>query len=136
MMQAIESWQSKQLGAKPETNTNGSIELAALMQKLRKSASEGDAKAQWELAKMYHAGSGVAKDPAEEFHWCLESAKQGLAVAQCSLAVFYQFGQGTTNNNDLALEWYRKASGQSFAPAQCNLGMLYDQGLGVTMDHA
>jgi serine/threonine protein kinase len=51
----------------------------------RKSANQGNARAQYNLASMYEKGRGVDKDMKEAVRWYVESAKQGNEDAQSKL---------------------------------------------------
>ncbi|MDA9976050.1 sel1 repeat family protein [Alphaproteobacteria bacterium] len=51
----------------------------------RKSAEQGNAKAQRNLGWMYKKGNGVTKDYAEAVKWYRKAAEQGLAGAKASL---------------------------------------------------
>ena len=51
----------------------------------RKSAEQGDARAQSNLGIMYETGKGVSKDIAEAVKWYQKAAKQGYRDAQENL---------------------------------------------------
>lgn len=98
-------------------------------------ASEGYAKAQANLAWMYHTGKGVKKDLAKAREWYTLAAKQNHVIAQNNLGVFYEQGLGDLNKNlQLAVKWYREAAEVGYSYAQYNLGVLYLRGYGVKRD--
>ena len=101
---------------------------------LRKSAEQGDARAQHSLGVAYSKGQGVTKDPHEAVKWYRKSADQGDARAQCVLGWAYARGEGVTKDADEAVNWFRKAADQGDADAQCNLGFAYANGHGITKD--
>lgn len=76
-----------ELGLRLERGTGGlkrnTIEAA---QWYLKAAEQGHAHAQFNLAYMYHVGSGVSKDEEKAEHWAKKSAAQGYELAQFVLA--------------------------------------------------
>ena len=60
----------------------------------QKSAEQGNAVAQCNLAQCYENGSGVTKNYAEAVKWYRKSAEQGYAAAQFNLGVCYDKGNG------------------------------------------
>lgn len=98
-------------------------------------ASEGYAKAQANLAWMYHTGKGVTKDLDKAREWYTLAAKQNHVIAQNNLGVFYEQGLGDLNKNPKrAAKWYREAAEVGYSYAQYNLGVLYLRGHGVKRD--
>ena len=100
----------------------------------RKSAEQGNARAQFNLGLMYKYGLGVEQDYAEAVTWYRKAAEQGHAKAQFNLGSMYEDGQGVEQDYAEAVKWYRKAAEQGDASAQCNLGLMYCDGRGVTKD--
>ncbi len=86
---------------------------AADFETLRRNAEAGDAKAQFDLAKAYSEGNGVAKDSAKGMEWLKRSALQGFAGAQVVLGVMYQKGINIEQDSSEAAKWYRKAAKQA-----------------------
>jgi len=58
--------------------------------KIRLSAEQGDAEAQYRLGVMYARGQGVKKDPAAALKWYRRSAGQGYGKAQEALEIYYE----------------------------------------------
>jgi len=56
---------------------------------LRMAAEQGDAKAQFDLGRLYSEGNGVRKDNAEAAKWIRKAAEQGHAMAQFHLAAMH-----------------------------------------------
>lgn len=73
---------------------------------LKKSAQQGLAYAQQELALSYCSGRRVVKDDALCFDLSNKAAKQGLPEAQEKLGFLYAIGRGTKKNASEALYWY------------------------------
>lgn len=92
----------------------------------KRKAEAGDAEAQFNLALMYHVGSGVIKDAAKEVEWLQKAAAQGQVDAQFGLGVTYDNGDGVPKDSAKAVEWWRKAAELGNAEAQYKLGEIYE----------
>lgn len=57
-----------------------------------KSANEGDAEKQYQLAWLYDRGHGVRPDIQRAVEWFVKSAYNGYAPAQTELGIMYQYG--------------------------------------------
>jgi TPR repeat protein len=86
---------------------------------------------QYNLARMYQFGVGVAPDSKQAVYWYEKAAKQGHVKAQFNLGLMYNKEQ----NDVQAVEWYRKAAEQGHLNAQFSLGLMYGSGQGVAQDH-
>ncbi|WP_321473089.1 tetratricopeptide repeat protein [uncultured Paludibaculum sp.] len=74
---------------------------------LKVRAAQGDAEAQFTLAKNYEAGrGGLTKDYEQAHHWYLLSANQGDPWAQASLGLLYRFGKGVPKDPVQAYMWF------------------------------
>lgn len=72
-------------------------------------AEQGDALAQFNLALLFHSGSGVAQNEAEAVHWYIKSAKNGYSKAQEFLVVAYLEGWfGLPKDLEKAAYWGQK----------------------------
>lgn len=101
----------------------------------RTAAEQGDAAAQYALAKCYEAGRGVTQDFAEAFGWCEKAALQGHADAEHMLGECYAYGMHVSQNYEEALTWHEKAARQGHPDSQYILGLSYNHGLAGTEDH-
>lgn len=99
-------------------------------------AEQGDAKAQFNVAGLYRAGRGVARDEAASLKWYRAAAENGLAEAQFELAKAYDTAIGGPRDPFEAVRWYRLAAQQGFGRAQYNLGSMHGNGEGVPKDYA
>ena len=72
---------------------------------LRRSAEQGEAVAQNNLALMYDHGEGVVKNTKEAIKLYRKAAEQGNAVAQYKLAIKYYTGEGVVKNIEQAYFW-------------------------------
>ena len=61
---------------------------------LRPLATQGNAKAQFIMGRMYANGTPVRKSDTEAVRWYRLSAEQGYSAAQDSLASMYFYGYG------------------------------------------
>ena len=102
----------------------------------RARAEQGDAEAQFNLARAYYHGQGVPQDYNGAARWYRKAADQGYAKAEYDLGYMYYKGKGVPQDNSEALLWYRKAADQGYAKAQYAVGYMYFQGKGVPQDHA
>ena len=122
--------------AKADPTPRESADPAEALRALRKSAGEGDARAQNMLGFAYYTGNGVGVDLAAARKWYEASAAQGHAPAQNNLGNLYLGGIGDGRNYVLAVAWYRKAADQGYGLAQNNLGILIRDGKGAARDPA
>jgi TPR repeat protein len=103
---------------------------------LRKSAEEGNAIAQFNLANHYERGSqAIPQDYTQAVKWYFKAAEQGYARAQLGLGSLYWGGRGVALDRTQAVAWYRRAAEQGDADAEQLLGTLYYMGQGVPKDH-
>jgi len=104
------------------------------LEKTKKAAEQGDADAQYELARMYECGQGASQNDQQAVLWYRGAAEQGHINAQYMLGRMYIQGLGVPQDYAQAVSWYRKAAAQGSAIAQNNLGLVYGSGLGVPQD--
>lgn len=97
---------------------------------LRKQAKENDAEAQFQLAKAYLLGTGVAQDSKQGVEWLQKAAKLEHAPAQLALAKMYLDGREQNIHKDpkQGMEWLRKAVDHGYAPAEHDLAVMYRDG--------
>lgn len=100
----------------------------------RKAATDGDAKAQFTLAARYEDGRGVDRDMKQAIEWYRKSAENGDRLAQGYLGVIYERGRGIKQDEAEAARWYRKAAEQGDGQSQFNLAFFYLHGHGVQMN--
>ena len=93
--------------------------------KLKRSAEQGNAEAQYKLGLMYDIGKEVDQDYQKAFKWYEKSANQGLASSQSKLGSMYRYGKGVDINHSKASQWYWKAAEQGDQDAQYHLGTIY-----------
>lgn len=77
----------------------------AAMEELLPAAKAGDARAQANLAVIYHYGLGIAANFTKAFQWYHAAALQGSADGQIGLAVLYAKGQGVPVDLAIAHMW-------------------------------
>ena len=109
-------------------------EYATAYSELAPAAASGDAAAQYTIARMYFAGTGVSRDIAEGLKWLRKAASAGVGSAQYQLGAHYEWGVDVPQDYSEAARWYRMAADHGIAEAQFRLGLLYFAGNGVTGD--
>lgn len=111
------SLQTSQVQSSPAENDD--------FMKLKRSAEQGNAEAQYKLGLMYDIGKEVDQDYQKAFKWYEKSANQGLASSQSKLGSMYRYGKGVVVNHAKASEWYWKAYEQGNEEAHYQLGTIY-----------
>ncbi len=99
-------------------------------------AQQGDATAQWLLARCLQEGAGVQKDAEAGLAWLRQAADSGLPVAQTDLGDRYYRGQGVEEDASEAFRLYTAAAVQGFPEAYVDLGDCYCEGRGVAENQA
>ena len=97
-------------------------------QDLRQAASDGDARAQFEVAAIYTEGRAVPQDYKAAATWYERSAAQGFAPAQYRLGSLYENGNGVTKDLNTARLWYERAAEAGNRMSMHNLAALYAGG--------
>jgi len=69
-------------------------------------ARQGNAQAQYIVAKNYQLGIGVQKDEAQARAWLQHAAQNNYPQAQLELARMYHYGLMGLNDAELAFRWY------------------------------
>ncbi|MDM1755230.1 sel1 repeat family protein [Acinetobacter towneri] len=111
------SLQTSQVQSSPAENDD--------FMKLKRSAEQGNAEAQYRLGLMYDMGEDIDQDYGKAFEWYEKSANQGLASSQSKLGSMYRYGKGVVVNHAKASEWYWKAYEQGNEEAHYQLGTIY-----------
>ena len=101
---------------------------------LAPAAAGGAPGAQYNLARMYLSGEGVARDSAEGLKWLRKAAMAGVGFAQYQLGACNEWGIALPQDNSEAARWYGMAADRGVPAAQYRLGLLYINGLGVARD--
>ena len=93
-----------------------------------KSAQQGNANAQWNVAVMHARGqAGLNPDARQAAQWCEKAAEQGFAPAQAMLGQMYATGQGVERDSAWARQLFQQAALQGDVEAQYNLAVQYEQ---------
>ncbi len=119
------------------TSSSNLVALSKLKQdlpNLQQAAGQGDAEAQFNLARMYYNGEGVQKNLQKAYAWFLKASQQGHATAQYDLGLMCYNGQGAPVDFKKAHDWFLKAAEQRYAEAQYSLATMYYSGKGVLKD--
>jgi TPR repeat protein len=90
-----------------------------------KAATQGKAKAQFQLAQMYIKGQGTEPNDVLALHWIKAAAAQGLRQAEYTYATMLEFGRGMERPQPKkALAWYQKAAEHQHPAAMLKLAKL------------
>ena len=103
---------------------------------LRKAAQEGDAIAQYEVARRFSEGRAIPQDLEAAADWYQRAAAQGLAPAQYALATLYEKGNGVDQDVSMAEMWYKRAADQGNRKAMYNLAVMLSAGAKGAPDYA
>jgi TPR repeat protein len=115
----------------------GRVDVRVDVDELSIRATEGDPKAQMQLALIYTTGSGGTPiNAAQAFRWLEKAANQGLPEAQEAIGRMLLTGAGIPADPSAAMSWYEKAAAQGRAEAKCALGRFYHEGISVPQDFA
>lgn len=104
------------------------------LSQLLEQANGGAATAQFDVARRYAAGQGVAKDDAQALTWFKKAAAQGHTKAEVSLGSIYAHGFGVPADFVESIRWYRLAAAKGDTTAQYNLGLDYAHAHGVELN--
>lgn len=95
--------------------------LNAEAETLLPKAEAGDAVAQFNLARQYVLGEGMAVNREEFVRWCGTAADQGLPEAQFTMGCCYRDGLWVEKNEEKGMQLLRQAAENGFAPAAAAL---------------
>ncbi|GGE44174.1 caspase family protein [Actibacterium pelagium] len=97
---------------------------------LARAAEAGSAEAQFELAKLYETGIGVAQDDAKALDLYRQAADQDFADAINDLGfLYYQGGVGLPQDPLTALKFFERAADLRHPQAMFNFAALIDDGI-------
>ncbi len=107
---------------------------AEALRLIRLSANQGQAAAQYRLAKLYEAGIGVKVNGKTAKGLLLRAAKADNRIAMHDLGHYYATGaDGSAPDIKQAVSWFSKAANRGVLDSQFNLGVLYQGGSGVEL---
>ncbi|MBI3897166.1 MAG: sel1 repeat family protein [Gammaproteobacteria bacterium] len=105
-------------------------DYAAAMNAWSGPASNGHARAQFNLGVIYAVGQGTPVNLARAIYWWEEAAEHGHVGAQFNLGLLYAHGQGVDKDISKARDWWQRAADGGDAAAQFQLGVLAATGEG------
>ena len=114
--------------------------LVAAQNRLKKLAQQGNAPAQYALARMYKSGKGFKQRPRKAYKWFKAAAEQGHPSAQYELALIYYEGRQSVlprrlgQNFSKTYHWLIEASQQEYEPASSELVNMVCNGEGAEED--
>jgi TPR repeat protein len=95
-------------------------------------ANSGDAEAQYQLGRLYYAGSGVPESLLRASALYEQACGGGVAGACTHLGMMYSRGRGVAQDRGRAVNFYRQACDGGDEYGCNNAGILYRDGLGVS----
>jgi TPR repeat protein len=108
---------------------------------LQRGAENGDFVAQYQLARRYQAGDGVANDVGEAFKWMQKAVQNSqtsdsrVGDALYALGLMYEKGEGVTQDLAAARSLFVQAQDGYLLPeAAFRVGQMYERGDGVLQD--
>ncbi|MCK9589826.1 MAG: tetratricopeptide repeat protein [Terrimicrobiaceae bacterium] len=114
-----------------------SISYSTDISALEAKAKQGDAGAQFDLARAcLKGGDGVKKDAMRSFELMISAANQGHAEAMGGVGFFYANGIAVQKDAAKAVEWFRKGAEAGGSKAQLNLGKMLAEGMGTEKNEA
>jgi TPR repeat protein len=98
-------------------------------------AEEGDVSAQYNIARMYDGGIGVAEDDARAAEYYALAANADFTPAMFQLGMDYIEGEGVAADAAKGMDMLEEAASLGDADANFQLGMLYREGDLVKKDY-
>ena len=99
-------------------------------------ATNGDAKAQYNMGIFYRDGVEVKRNKLEALRWFLKAASGGNMLAEYAAGLAFYRGHGSAPDPQTALEYFLKATLKGHATAPLHIGRQYYAGIGVTQNYA
>ena len=109
----------------------GPADPTAALNWLGRSATHGNAVAQYLLGSFYETGRATTRDLLKAMRWYEAAALQGNRKAMHSLAIGYAKGFGGLKSPTEAVRWFSRAASLGYKDSEFNLAVLYERGLGV-----
>lgn len=112
----------------------GPAQIAAKknFESVKASSANGDAVKLRELADLYYAGKGVARNYTEAYKSYLASAEKGDVLSEATVAWMLRNGQGVAKDYKKSMEWYTKAAEKGHVEAQLGLAEIYYNKVGLS----
>jgi uncharacterized protein len=100
-----------------------------------RAADRGNARAMYQISKLYAGGRGVARNEAAAVLWIRMAAERGDSDAMVGLGSNLEYGwSGVPQDRAEALRWYRKAAALGNASAMLSIAIFYDAGYEIPKD--
>lgn len=115
----------------PKKESPAQIAARQAFETAKTAAEAGDAVKLRELADLYYAGKGVAKNLGEAYKQYLASAEKGDVLSEATVGWMLRNGQGVTRDYKKCLEWYTKAADKGHVESQLGVAELYYNSVGL-----
>ena len=113
----------------------GTTDAVQAVEWLRRSAAQGYAPAEFQIAQLYDFGFVLMQNDVEALAWYRKAAGHGSAAGARQVAEFYRRGRGVAEDVRESLRWYRQAAEHDDLRAQVQLGQMYLNGIGTPRDN-
>jgi hypothetical protein len=100
----------------------------------KKSAAQGNADGEFDLAAAYELGRGIGQDQSEAAALYRKAADQDQVGAELALGNDYRDGKGVPQDDAQAVVWWEKAAAHNNSDADLSLSTAYRDGKGVPKD--
>ena len=90
----------------------------------KKAAKRGNARAQFDLAMMYHKGEGVSKNEQLAFNYFHKAARNNSVEAKFQMGLNFAQGRGVRKQSQLAKYWFKLAAKAGHSTAMAHLASL------------
>ncbi len=90
----------------------------------KRAASQGDARAQFDLGLMYAKGDGVRRSEREAFKWFHKAARNNHTEAKFYMGLSFVQGRGVKRQPQLARYWFKLAAKAGHRQAMAHLASL------------
>ena len=115
----------------PKQESPAQIAARQAFEAAKAAGEAGDAVKLRELAVLYYARKGVAKNLAEAYKQYLASAEKGDVLSEATVGWMLRNGQGVTRDYKKCLEWYTKAADKGHVESQLGVAELYYNSVGL-----
>lgn len=111
-----------------EKSEQAGVDVASLIETLRKAAKGGNLEAQYRLGLLCANGEAVPLDFVAAAEWLSKAAEQGHTEAMRTLATLYAGGMGVEQDNDKTRQWLMRSAEGGNSAAQCTVAAMYQFG--------
>ncbi len=90
----------------------------------KEAAKKGNARAQFDLAMMYHKGEGIKRNEKLAFNYFHKAARNNSVEAKFQMGINFSEGRGVRKQTQLAKYWFKLAAKAGHRTAMAHLASL------------